>query len=29
MRTVRCPECGRELEIPQNARQGDIIDCPF
>jgi len=29
MRSVRCPECARELEVSQTGKSGDIIDCPF
>ena len=29
MRGVKCPECGRELELSETANSGTIIDCPF
>jgi|SRR5688500_5013449 len=29
MRSVRCPECGREFELSETAKSGNIIDCPF
>ena len=29
MRSVSCPECGRELELSETAKSGDIVDCPF
>ncbi|MGH7773385.1 MAG: hypothetical protein ACREQA_14270 [Candidatus Binatia bacterium] len=29
MQNAKCPECGQELDLPENARNGDIIDCPF
>jgi len=27
--SVTCPECGRELDLPEAAMSGEIIDCPF
>lgn len=29
MKTVVCPQCQRRLEIPDDAKEGDITDCPF
>jgi endogenous inhibitor of DNA gyrase (YacG/DUF329 family) len=29
MRSVRCPECGRELELSETANSGTIINCSF
>ncbi|MFQ6011576.1 MAG: hypothetical protein ACE5KG_05340 [Nitrososphaerales archaeon] len=29
MKTVRCPDCGQELDLPENIKPGEIIDCPF
>jgi ssDNA-binding Zn-finger/Zn-ribbon topoisomerase 1 len=26
--TVRCPDCGEEVELPAGARSGDLLDCP-
>lgn len=28
MATVRCPDCGQDLTVPQGARSGDLLDCP-
>lgn len=28
MKTVVCPVCGVEVEVPANAKDGDVITCP-
>ena len=27
--TVRCPDCGEEIELPPGAKSGDLLDCPI
>ncbi len=26
--TVRCPDCGEEIELPPRVASGDLLDCP-
>ncbi len=26
--TVRCPDCGEEIALPQGGKSGDLLDCP-
>jgi len=26
--TVRCPDCGAEVELPAGVTSGDVLECP-
>ena len=26
--TIRCPDCGEEIELPPDAKSGVLLDCP-
>jgi len=28
MPTVRCPDCGAFVEVPEGTRSGDLVQCP-
>jgi DNA-directed RNA polymerase subunit RPC12/RpoP len=28
MASVRCPDCGALIELPEGTRSGDLIECP-
>jgi hypothetical protein len=28
MGSVRCPDCGVLIELPERARSGDLVECP-
>ena len=28
MPTVRCPDCGAFVEVPEGTRSGDLLECP-
>jgi hypothetical protein len=28
MPTIRCPDCGALVEVPERTRSGDLVECP-
>ena len=28
MPSVRCPDCGALIELPEGTRSGDLVECP-
>lgn len=28
MKKAKCPDCGAELEVPENVMMGEVLSCP-